>query len=146
MRQSRMATWIIKADPEDYGWAELVRDGRTRWTGVRNAQALRSLRAMHAGDEVLLYETGGVRAIVGVCRVVSNEASEGGEEAEEQGPAVVVEAVRAAQRALTLAWIKEQASLAGLGLVKQPRLSVMPVSASEAGVLRAAMRGKDVRS
>ena len=65
------AYWIVKSEPSTYSFGDLVRDGRTRWDGVRNAQALGHLREMKKGDRVLFYHTGGEKALVGLARVVS---------------------------------------------------------------------------
>ena len=65
-----MSYWLIKSDPEEYGWKDLVREGRTAWTGVRNAQARNNLRAMKAGDLCRVYHSVDAREVVGVAKVV----------------------------------------------------------------------------
>jgi predicted RNA-binding protein with PUA-like domain len=119
-----MAHWLVKSDPADYGWAELARDRRTRWDGVANALALRHLRAMKAGDECLLYETGKVKAVIGLARVAAASARPDG------APAVELAAVRPLARPVTLAEVKSDPAFRDFALVRQGRLSVMPVESA----------------
>jgi predicted RNA-binding protein with PUA-like domain len=116
--------WLVKADPEDYGFAHLVKDGRTTWNGVSNPVALKNIRAMKAGDEVLVYETGKVKAIVGTARVAGAPRPD-----PEDGKLAVVdlEAGPAVGRPVTLAEVKADPAFADFALVRQGRLSVMPV-------------------
>ncbi|HTM68692.1 MAG TPA: EVE domain-containing protein, partial [Candidatus Binatia bacterium] len=65
-----MAAWILKTEPETYSWDDLVREGRTAWTGVRNFAAAKNLRAMKTGDEALIYHSGAQKAVVGLAKVV----------------------------------------------------------------------------
>src|SRR6185503_14633697 len=67
-------SWLFKTEPTDYAFEDLIRDGRTRWEGVRNAQALIHLRKVRQGDAVLIYHTGAVKAIVGLARAGSDAA------------------------------------------------------------------------
>lgn len=122
--------WILKADPDSYGFAHLLADRRTRWDGVRNAQALGYLRAMRAGDEVLVYHSGAERALVGLARVASAPYPDPAA-GDPKVVVVDVEAVRALPAAVPLATIRTTAGLATLGLVRQPRLSVVPVTAPQ---------------
>jgi len=62
-------SWLVKSEPSAYGWADLVKDGRTEWTGVRNFEARNNLRAMHEGDGVLFYHSGEGKEVVGVAKV-----------------------------------------------------------------------------
>ncbi len=114
-----MAFWLFKQEPESYSFLDLVRDERTTWDGVANALALKHLRAVKVGDRVLFYETGKVKAAVGEMRVV------------EAGDAVTVQAVAALPRPVALAEIKDDPALADWELVRQPRLSVMPVTEAQ---------------
>lgn len=121
-----MARWLVKTEPEEYSYADLERAGRDVWDGVRNHAAQKHLRAMRPGDEVMVYHTGNVRAIVGLARVASEPypdptASDG------RWQAVDVEAVRPLPRPVTLAEIKADPAFAGWELVRISRLSVMPV-------------------
>src|SRR5215212_10586749 len=69
-----MARWLMKSEPESYGWADLVRDGGTEWDGVRNPAARLHLRAMKAGDEAFFYHSGDERAVVGIMRITREGA------------------------------------------------------------------------
>ena len=64
--------WLVKSDPDHYDFADLVRDGKAVWDGVTNALALIHIRAMTKGDEAMVYETGDVKAVIGIARVESN--------------------------------------------------------------------------
>jgi predicted RNA-binding protein with PUA-like domain len=121
------AYWIVKSEPATYSFGDLVRDGRTRWDGVRNAQALSHLREMKKGDRVLFYHTGGEKALVGLARVVSTPYADPGGTDPMQA-VVDIEADRALARPVPLSEIKAEPALAGLGLVRQGRLSVVPAS------------------
>ena len=116
-----MARWLVKSDPDDYGFGDLERDRRTRWDGVANALALRHLRAMAAGDDCLIYETGKVKAAVGLARVAAAAVAKDG------APRVELEAVRRLAKPVSLAAIKADPAFASFALVRQGRLSVMPV-------------------
>ncbi|MEP0774780.1 MAG: EVE domain-containing protein [Acidobacteriota bacterium] len=121
-----MAGWLLKSDPEDYSFADLLRERQTVWDGVSNPLARKYLRAMRRGDEALVYHTGDERAIVGVARVASDPytvSGDGGEAA----PVVELEALHPLARPVTLAEIKGNAAFADFELVRLPRLSVMPV-------------------
>ncbi len=122
-----MAFWLVKSDPDDYSAADLERDGRTVWDGVRNALAQRHLRGMRPGDEVLLYHTGVEKAVVARA-VVSGGPQEA---ADGSGATVELEFAGWLARPVPLAEIKADPALAGLALVRQGRLSVMPVTAEE---------------
>lgn len=132
-----MPSWLIKADPDDYGWQELARDGETTWDGVRNPLALRHLRAMRAGDACFVYETGDVRAVVATARVVAPAAAAG----DPAGPRLA--AGRRLARPIPMAEIRADPAFAELPLVRQGRLSAMPVPAALARRLLAL--GKEAR-
>jgi len=120
-----MARWILKEEPDHYSWADLVRDGTTRWDGVHNALALRHLRSMAAGDEALFYHTGTERAAVGVVEVVS--APRPDPDDPRSSWSVDIRPVRPLRRSIGLAELKADPSLAGIDLIRLPRLSVVPV-------------------
>lgn len=122
--------WLLKSEPNVYAWADLVRDGTTRWDGVRNHAAALHLKAMAAGDLALFYHSGGERACVGVARV-TRTAYPDPTDAAGRFVAVEVEAVEPLDHPVTLAAIKADARLARMELVRQSRLSVSPVSAVE---------------
>jgi predicted RNA-binding protein with PUA-like domain len=119
--------WLVKEEPAHYGFDDLIRDGRTTWSGVRNPLAQKHLRAMQPGDRVLYYHTGGEKAVVGTATVASAPAPDSADPA---GRLVAVEiaAGRRLPRPVTLAEIKAQPFFANFPLVRMPRLSVMPVT------------------
>ena len=123
-----MAYWLMKSEPEAYGWADLVRDGGTEWDGVRNNAARLHLRAMKAGDEAFLYHSMSDKAVVGIMRI-TRAAMPDPKDAD--WVSVRVEPVRKLERPVTLAEIKAEPSLAAMELIRQSRLSVAPVRAEE---------------
>ncbi len=124
--------WLVKQEPEEYAWADLVRDGRTDWTGVRNFQARNHLRAMRVGDPVLFYASVTTKAVLGVARVSRAAFADPTATADEgDWSAVELTAVRALARPVTLGMIKAEPGLAEIALLRQSRLSVMPLRAAE---------------
>jgi predicted RNA-binding protein with PUA-like domain len=122
----------VKSEPEAYSWADLVRDGRTAWTGVRNFAARLHLKAMQRGDRVLFYESVGPKTVVGIAEVTRPAFPD--ETADEPGwVAVELKAVAPLARPVTLAEIKTQPALANMALLRIARLSVQPVTAAEFG-------------
>jgi predicted RNA-binding protein with PUA-like domain len=123
-----MARWLMKSEPESYGWADLVRDGATEWDGVRNNAARLHLKAMKPGDEAFFYHSMSDKAVVGIMRVTR------GAEPDPKAPEWVrvrVEPVRPLARPVTLAGIKAEPALAKMELIRQSRLSVAPVRDDE---------------
>lgn len=120
-----MGHWLLKTEPGEYGWDDLVREKRTVWTGVKNPLALKHLGEMKVGDLALIYHTGDERAAVGIARVVAGPRRDpkGGE----KSVVVDIEAVRALAHPVSLAAIKADKVFAGWELVRIGRLSVMPV-------------------
>ena len=118
--------WLAKSEPFKYSWDDFVRDGSTYWDGVRNAQARNNLAAMKKGDLVLYYHSNEGKEVVGVAKV-SKEAYP--DPTTDDGRWVVVDLapVRPLKQPVTLADIKADAALADIPLVKQSRLSVMPI-------------------
>jgi predicted RNA-binding protein with PUA-like domain len=125
-----MALWLFKEEPDHYNFRDLQRDGKTTWDGVTNALARKYLRQARPGDRALFYHTGNEKAIVGEMRVISEP---GADPASDDAKSVVVEveAVRALERPVSLAEIKEVPALAGWDLLRLPRLSVMPVTEAQ---------------
>lgn len=122
-----MAYWLMKTEPEDFSYLDLERRGREPWNGVRNAMALKHMRTMLPGDLFLFYHTGKEKAVVGVGQVVTPAYADpqGGD------PRFVVVDVAPAYRfnmPVTLAAIKAEPVFAAWDLVRQSRLSVMPVA------------------
>ena len=124
------ARWLFKTEPSAYSFDQLVRDRRTVWDGVKNALALKHLRAVAKGDEVLVYHTGDEKAAVGIASVVRGAFPD---PTAKDPRLVVVElaADRPLAQPVTLADMKANRALAGFDLLRLPRLSVMPVSASQ---------------
>ena len=123
-----MARWLMKSEPESYGWADLVRDGATEWDGVRNPTARLNLKAMKPGDEAFFYHSMSDKAVVGIMRVTR------GAEPDPKAPEWVrvrVEPVKTLARPVTLAEIKAEPALARMELIRQSRLSVAPVRDEE---------------
>ena len=133
-----MAYWLMKSEPESYGWANLVRDGGTEWDGVRNNAARLHLKAMKAGDEALFYHSMSDKAVVGIMRI-TREAQP--DPKDKDWVSVRVEPVKPLARPVTLAEIKAEPRLAKMELIRQSRLSVAPVRDNEwATVLEMANR------
>jgi predicted RNA-binding protein with PUA-like domain len=109
--------WLVKTEPSEYAFGDLVRDGRTTWDGVKNPLARKNLASMERGDEVFVYHTGNEKAVVGTARVA---AAAGGE--------VELAAGTPLARPVGLGEIKADPRLAGWELVRLARLSVMPVT------------------
>ena len=122
--------WMVKSEPDAYAWADLVRDKRTAWTGVRNYQARIHLKAMRAGDQVFFYESVTTKAVVGIAEVTKPAFPD--ETADEPGwVAVELKAVAPLVKPVTLPEIKANPALGKLALLRQSRLSVMPVAPAE---------------
>ncbi|MEH3041528.1 MAG: EVE domain-containing protein [Sphingomonas paucimobilis] len=126
-----MAYWLLKSEPDSYGWDDLVRDGGTEWDGVRNHAAAKHLRAMAAGDRALFYHSGKDKAAVGVARIGRTAQADG----DEGWVSVRVEADHPLPRAVTLAAMKAEASLKDMAMLRQSRLSVSPVTDEEWAVV-----------
>ena len=118
--------WLAKSEPFKYSWDDFVRDGSTYWDGVRNAQARNNLAAMKKGDLVLYYHSNEGKEVVGVAKV-GKEAYPDPTTDDERWVVVDLAPVEPLKRPVTLAEIKADAALAGIPLVKQSRLSVMPI-------------------
>jgi predicted RNA-binding protein with PUA-like domain len=115
-----MATWLLKTEPSTYAFADLQREKRTRWDGVKNAAALINLRKMAVGDEVFIYHTGDEKAIIGIARLFTADPKDG---------VVELEYLKPLKKPVTLASIKADKGFKEFALVKISRLSAMPVSA-----------------
>jgi predicted RNA-binding protein with PUA-like domain len=114
-----MTTWLLKTEPETYSFADLQREKRTMWEGVKNAAALINLRRMATGDDVLIYHTGKEKAVVGLARLFTPDPKNG---------VVELEAMKPLKHPVTLAAIKADKAFKEFALVKISRLSAMPVS------------------
>lgn len=134
---------MVKQEPETYSWTDLVSDGVTDWSGVRNYQARNNLREMKTGERVLFYHSGKDKAVVGLAEVVKGAypdptADDG------QWVAVDLKAVKALKNPVPLASIRYDERLSQLPLIRQSQLSVMPLTKDEFDVIVAlgAGRGK----
>lgn len=122
--------WLVKSEPESYAWSDLVKDGKTAWTGVRNFQARNNLRAMKKGDLVLFYHSVTEKQIVGIARVEKEfypdpMAKEGDWSCVDLAPVCPV------KTPVRLETIKSDSVLKGISLLRQSRLSVTSLSATE---------------
>ena len=122
--------WLVKQEPEAYSWDDFVKEGETYWDGVRNYQARNNLRAMKKGDMVFFYHSVSGKEVVGVAWVTKEHYPD---PTAKEGDWSVVDLAPAKQmkKAVTLAQIKDQKSLENIALIKQSRLSVMPITESE---------------
>ena len=133
-----MARWLVKSEPETYAYADLEREGRTVWDGVRNNAAALHLKAMRQGEEVLFYHSGAEKAVVGAAKV-GKEAFPDSSDASGRFVAVELEPLRRLAQAVPLGALKAEPRLAGMAMLRQPRLSVSPVADAEwAQILRMA--------
>ena len=122
--------WLFKTEPSTYSWAELARDRRTVWDGVKNALALKHLAAVTTGDEVLIYHTGDEKAAVGIAKVMRG-AYPDPKRKDARLVVVDLQPVKALARPVALGEMRANPKLAGFDLLRLPRLSVMPVSAEQ---------------
>ena len=133
-----MKHWIVKTEPEAYSFAQLQKDKTTAWTGIRNYTARINLRAMAKGDEVFFYHSVSEKAVVGMATVIKTAYADPTVEAGEKGEwsCVDLKAGKAFPRAVLLGAIKAHRTLRNMELVRQSRLSVLPVSDADAAELR----------
>ena len=132
-----MAYWILRSEPETYGWDDLVRDGGTEWDGVRNYTARNFLKEMEPGDEALFYHSGKQKAAVGVMAITRAWKPDG---ADGQWASVRVEPKEALAKPVSLADIKAEPKLKQLEMLRQSRLSVTPVRDEEWKIMLAMSR------
>jgi len=130
-----MAHWLLKSEPSAYSWEHLARDGRTHWNGVRNHQAANNLKAMRRGDHAFYYHSNEGLAVVGIVEVVREYYPDPSDESGRFGM-VDVAPVEALKTPVTLAQIKATPALKDLALIRQSRLSVMPIPDAAWGLIR----------
>ena len=121
-----MAFWLLKSEPSDYAYSDLVREKKTVWDGVSNNLALKYIRQMRKGDLALIYHTGNEKAVVGIAVLISDPYPD----PEQNDPRLVVVDVKPKKklvREISLAEVKSNSKLKDFELVRLPRLSVMPV-------------------
>lgn len=121
--------WLVKSEPFKYSWDRLVADGRTHWDGVRNHQAANNLKAMKVGDRTFFYHSNEGLAVVGIAEVVKEYYPDPSDASGRFGM-VDVKPVRPLKTPVTLKRIKAEPRLADIPLVRQSRLSVMPIDAA----------------
>lgn len=114
--------YLLKTEPSEYSFADLQKDQTTTWDGVSNPVAVKNLRAMKPGDRLVIYETGDHKSAVGAASVVGVEA------ADPKNPRVKIKAGKALKTPITLAEVKAEARFADSPLVRQGRLSVVPLN------------------
>lgn len=114
--------YLLKTEPSEYSFADLSREKETIWDGVSNPAAVKNLRGMRSGDKLVIYETGSVRSAVGVASVISVQGSDGNE------PRVRIKASKPLPKAVPLSEIKTSKLFSNSPLVRQGRLSVVPLS------------------
>ncbi|MCK8783268.1 EVE domain-containing protein [Roseomonas sp. NAR14] len=129
-----MAHWLVKSEPAAFSWDDQVRNGTEAWTGVRNALAARNLRAMRRGDLAFFYHSVTGKAVVGIVEIV-REAYPDPTDATGRWACVDVRAVAPLPAPVTLAAIRAEPALAGLPLIRQSRLSVLPVTPAQWAVI-----------
>jgi predicted RNA-binding protein with PUA-like domain len=129
MEDGMASDYLLKTEPSEYSFADLQRDGVTVWDGVHNPVALRNLGAMQAGTRLVIYETGDHKSAVGTATVVSVDASD------PKSPAVEIKAGKALAKPVALAQIKANKLFADSPLVRQGRLSVVPLTPAQYKVL-----------
>ncbi|MGI9510425.1 MAG: EVE domain-containing protein [Geminicoccaceae bacterium] len=122
-----MAYWLMKAEPNDYTFADLERDGVAEWDGIHNHQAANNMRTMKKGDRVFFYRSMKDPAVVGIMEI-AREAYEDPDDPKESFVLVDVKAVKPVTREVSLKAIKAEPKLQEMALVRQSRLSVSPVS------------------
>jgi predicted RNA-binding protein with PUA-like domain len=122
-----MAHWLIKSEPSVYSWDQFVKEKKTSWTGVRNFQAMANLKAMKVGDRCFFYHSGEGKDIVGIAEVVKTAYPD---PTDKEGKSVTVDVkpVEPVKHPVTLAAIKADPKFKDFKLVRQSRLSVVPVS------------------
>lgn len=125
-----MNHWLVKSEPVKYAWEQLVKDGKTFWNGVRNYQAANNLKAMKKGDQAFFYHSNEGLAVVGICEIAREYYPDHTDESGRFGM-VDVKPLRPLKTPVTLAMIKAEPALADIALIRQSRLSVMPITAPQ---------------
>lgn len=123
--------WLLKSEPSVYSFDKLVHDGKTNWNGVRNFQARNFLKQAEKGDLALIYHSNEGKAVVGVAKVVKEAYPDIDAETPGEWVQIDIAPVKSLARAVTLDEMKKNKKLKNLLLIKQSRLSVMPVSAED---------------
>jgi len=139
--KTKAGYWLVKQEPETYSWSDLVSDGKTDWTGVRNYQARNNLREMKTGERVLFYHSGKDKAVVGLAEVVKAAYPDPTAD-DEQWLAVDLKPIKALKNPVPLAAIRYDKRLSQLPLIRQSQLSVMSLTKDEFDIIVATGDGK----
>jgi predicted RNA-binding protein with PUA-like domain len=138
--------WLFKEEPDDYSFSDLMKEGRTTWSGVRNNLALKHLRSVKKGDQIFFYHTGKEKQIVGTMRALTDAYSQtkkkGVDLESKKEIAVDVAPEEELSSPVTLASIKSDGRFADFPLVKISRLSVMPVTSEQWSLIRSGSVGR----
>jgi predicted RNA-binding protein with PUA-like domain len=129
-----MKFWLIKSEPFKYSWAQFEKDQQTFWDGVRNYQARNNLQAMNVGDKCLFYHSNEGKEVVGIAEIV-NSAYQDPTTSETAWVVVDVKPLQKLKNPVSLAIMKSDERLQTLGLIKQPRLSVIALTEDEYNVI-----------
>ncbi len=122
-----MNLWLLKTEPNEYSFQDLIKDQKTTWDGVKAPGALKYMRSMKKGDQALIYHTGKEKAVVGTARIISDPNPDPDQE-NDRFLVVDIEAGAPLKQPVTLSAIKKSELFIDWELVKQPRLSIMPVN------------------
>ena len=133
--------WLFKTEPSVYSYQQLEKDKKTVWDGVKNNLALKNLKDIQRGDQILIYHTGDEKAAVGVARASSGAYPDPSKK-DPKLLVVDIEAVKNLPRPVTLAEVKADKRLANFDLVRLPRLSIMNVSDEQWEIIEAMAKGK----
>jgi len=125
-----MNYWLVKSEPFKYSWDDFLKDGWTYWDGVRNYQARNNLQAMKVGDEVLFYHSNEGLEVLGIAKVIK-EFYRDPTTNDERWVVVDLKPETTLNKPVTLSEIKKTPELKNIGLIKQSRLSVMPITKKE---------------
>ncbi len=126
-----MQYWMMKTEPGAFSFQDLMRDKKTVWDGVRNYQARNNIKAMKKGDQVLIYHSVTEKALAGVAEISREHYPDPTDNPKQDWAVVDVIPVRPLKRAITLAEIKADPKLAELSLIRQSRLSVIPLNKAD---------------
>jgi len=141
-KKTKSSYWMVKQEPETYSWSDLVKDGGTDWTGVRNYQARNNLREMKTGDRVLFYHSGKDKAVVGLAEVVKSAYPDPTAD-DAQWVAVDIKPIKPLKNPVPLAAIRYDKRLSQLPLIRQSQLSVMSLTKDEFDIILATGEGKN---
>src|SRR5882724_2644681 len=133
--------WLMKTEPDSYSYENLEKDGKAVWDGVKNNAALKFMRSMEKGDDAFIYHTGDEKQIVGIAQV-TNAAYPDPKQSDPKLVVIDLKPKRKVKRPVTLAEVKADSRFAGFALVREPRLSVMPVTEDQWKMLLEMADGK----